>query len=832
MDPEESITLFLKEAGKDPDDSTDRLQASGIVKELDYLPMALTQAAVPIRLKERRLDGFEKSFKKEKLKLMTERRSDNINTTCEYDSVYTSIEWSMQAMISWPKPKALGRALEILQMCAFLHHKDIPEELFNMAPTKRGQGVISGAVDWLHSITSFRRSWGYWETQPKDAKATSLGKTELRKALSCLHFLPDVPPSEQDEPEGNGNLRALGLLDTNALGTYGDKVGVFSMTPMTHEWNRARLDARSGRWARWAVGVALARYINLRPLSDDRRRLLPHVDFFLSTGEPSSIPSGILTYDQSRVASEFSLVYQDNGIYSSALVISEESLQGLSAARGYDDSETLRGMNNTAIVLQKYREHSKAAELAQTAWKKRKEVLGENDEGTLASLSVYAVALHSLGQFSDAEDLTRQCLRARENAAEPDEAAIMNSVNNLASTLRRKGEYQEALGLFRRALEWRELNLGPEHPKTIQTLSDLASALRDAGDVEKAAEPARQAMDSLRRVLGDNHPSTLSSMVGLATILRKLGRIDEAEALSTEAEAGMRQRMGSNNPDTLDSMAELAAACMERGVYDKAAELYQKAMDGYLAHFGEGHADVTRIKANLGFALQKLGRADKAEATYRSALTKLHPMHDDAIKYKLGLAYILVNQNEYEEAQAIYKDVEVCLEKSHPGPHDLKAECSYGLAVLLRSRQQYPEAGENMKRAADMFDQTLGRNSTLALNSRSVYAYLLDLQDRFAEAWVAYEMSAEGYAAVGGPPTPFSEACEQRFSAMKERMAVLGVLAPEGKGFTGAEEGVVSQATPPVAVSGAAGKRKAMIDEPPRETANVKRPRTGATYRF
>jgi tetratricopeptide (TPR) repeat protein len=518
-------------------------------------------------------------------------------------------------------------------------------------------------------------------------------------------------------------------------------------------------------------------------------------------------------------------------------------MEGLKAARGDADPETLRGMNSTAIVLQNYREHSRAAELAQEVWKKRQEVLGENDEDTLASLSTYALALHSLGQFSEAEDLNRHCLAARESTAKPNEAAIMDSANNLAVTLRRKGKYPESLELFRRALEWRELNLRPEHPKTIQTLSDLSSALRDAGEVEKATEPAQKALEILRRVLGDNHPSTLSSMVDLATILRKLGRIDEAEALSTEAEAGMRKRMGSTNPDTLDSMAELAAACMDRGAYGKAAELYQKAMDGYKLHFGEGHADLTRIRANLSFALKKLGRADKAEATYRDALAKLHPMHDDAIKYKLGLAYLLVDQQEYEEATAIYQDIESCLEKSHPGPHDLKAECWYGMAVLLRSRQQYLEAGESMSRAADMFGQTLGRTSTLALNSLSIYAYLLDLQDRFEEAWSVYERSVAGYAVAGGPPTAFSKACEERFEAMKKRMDALGVSAPGGgagasserSSLAGTKEGELSKAISTAADGDPSitGKRRAEpSDEPRRETANVKRPRTGATYRF
>ncbi|KAI1392806.1 P-loop containing nucleoside triphosphate hydrolase protein [Hypoxylon trugodes] len=64
MDPEEGISLFLKEVHEYPNTQGNRLIASDIAKELGYLPLALAHAAVPIRHKRCRLEDYREYFQK------------------------------------------------------------------------------------------------------------------------------------------------------------------------------------------------------------------------------------------------------------------------------------------------------------------------------------------------------------------------------------------------------------------------------------------------------------------------------------------------------------------------------------------------------------------------------------------------------------------------------------------------------------------------------------------------------------------------------------------------------------------------------------------------
>jgi tetratricopeptide (TPR) repeat protein len=834
MDVEQSITLFLKEALKDPDDQSHRREAERIVEELGRLPLALTQAAVPIRRKLCRLEDFREYFNKNKLKLMTTRPLEEEDDTYKY-SVYTSLELSLQTITTRSKEifnvassPGVDRALEILQICSCLHFQDIPEEIFNVAPSRKDQGLVATVLDYIHSVVPFDRLSGRRISPRTIEEATTMDREGIRQALSCIRSLPDTPVAERAEERSNENKDALSLLDSSSLGKFNLDTGLFSIHPLVHEWSLFRLSRREKEWARWSAGVALTHSITWHRLTDSRRRLLSHVDFYLSTGGiGGGSGSGSLTADQARAAAKFALVYQDNGKYPTAQKLSEESLEGVQASLGEDDPNTLRSLNNLAVVLEMQREHGAAAELSRRAWEKRKSALGEKDKDTLESLSNYALSLHGEGYFLEAEKMNRQCLKAREEALGPDTAATIESFNNLALTLLRQSNHGEAVKLLSRALEWREKKLGLEHPDTIQSLGDLAIALRDGSEVEEAAKKGRQALEMRRRVLGNNHPDTLVNMTELASILRKLGHIAEAEGLSKEAETGMKQYLGSTNPDTLDSLNELASACADLGDLEKAEGLYRTVLHGYEKHFSASHSNILRIMTNLGGVLGEREQYDEAEALYRRALAGFlaqhQPDHDDVVKCKISFTYLLMQQDKYDETEVMYRDIEDCLERSHPGPHDLKAECFYSFAIFLRQRKKYEEAEEKAWKAVEAFEKTLGLRSSAVMDSLAILAFLHDLQQKYLEAWPLYRRALDGYAALGGPPTLQSRTCRERFEAMCEQMRSVGIPEPTGKTANADAANAETDQKEP--------SRKRQHEEV--QQANVKRQRTStAAYQY
>ncbi|KAI1409012.1 hypothetical protein F5Y13DRAFT_203995 [Hypoxylon sp. FL1857] len=773
MDPHEGITLFLTEALRDPENQQHRLIAADIAQELGYLPLALAHAAVPIRHKWCRLSDYKEYFAANKQRLMKDITMQYENEAYDY-SVYTCFMGSVETMRALQKGSVVNRALEILQICAYLHFRDIPEELFDVALSRQDHSFTARLWDYTLSFSPFRGLKNRISYLSAGGSAAPEDSARIAQALSCIPSLPSTPNADNSVASSHENKEALALLDSNALGHYDADSGLFSIHPLFHEWNNIRLVKRQAQWARRSAGVALANFIARDCFKDSRKRLLPHLDFYLRSDNSDELRPIGLTTDQSRIAANFALAYQDSGIYTTAQIIKEVSLKGLRNSLGAQHPETLGSMNSMAILLDKKREHSKAAEFSQRAWEGRKKVLGCRQKDTLESLSIYALSLHRLGRFSEAERLHRQCLEDREETLGPDTAATIDSVINLALTLLRQGDHEAAIKLLNRALKWREQNLGAEHRDTIQTTVELAVALRDAGKMEKAMSVGRNSLEMLRQVLGDGHPDTLVGMTNLATILQRLGYVEEAERLSNDAIAGMTHHMGSNNPNTLESLTSLASVYSLQGKVEKAEELYRTVLRGYEMHFDENHGDVLRVMNSFGRVLRLGGKCDEAESLYKRALAgflaKHHPEHVDVVKCKLSFATLLDHQRRYKESESLYQDIDSSLKAAHPRNDYLNAECSYGLSICLRNLGRLEEAVEQAQQAADGFTKVHGPDSLTVMDSLASLAYLLGLQKKHAKAWSVFQKALAGYSTLGGPFTPTSNICQRRFEEMRKEM--------------------------------------------------------------
>ncbi|KAI0149819.1 hypothetical protein F4776DRAFT_603310 [Hypoxylon sp. NC0597] len=782
MDPHEGITLFLTEALKDPENQQHRLVAADIAEELGYLPLALAHAAVPIRHKLCRLSDYKEYFATNKQRLMKDPLMQYENDTYKH-SVYTCFMGSIDTIRVVQNGSVVHRALEILQICAYFHFRDIPEELFDVAPSRRDNTLAVKLLDYILSFSPVRRL-ERWLSGPSPTERTMVeDRQRIVQALGSIPSPSETPKAENSNISSHENRKALALLDSNSLGHYDPDTRLFSVHPLFHEWNKIQLIYREAQWARWSAGTALANFAGRDRFKGSRQRLLSHIDFYLQSDNGDEPKSASLAVDQSRVAANFALVYQDSGIYTTANIISEESLRGLQDSLGAQHPETLRSLNNMAVLLDKKREHAKAAELSRQAWEGRKLIVGERHNDTLESLSIYALSLYRLGHFSEAERLHRQCLETREQTLGPDTAGTIDSVINLALALLRQSNHEEGIELLNRALRWREQNLGAEHRDTIQTTVELATALRDAGKTEMAARVGRGSLEKLRRVLGNTHPDTLVGMTNLATILQKLGHVAEAERLSTDAIAGMTQHMGSTNLNTLLSMESLASIYSLQGRVEEAEKLYRTVLSGYETHFDENHADILSIMISFGRVLRLGGKCDEAEALYQRALAgflaKHHPEHIDVIKCKLNFATLLGHRGRHKEAEILYNDVDSCLKASHPRNDYLNAECSYCLSICLRNLGRLSDAVEKAKQAANYFTKVHGAESLAVMDSLASLAYLFSLQKKHAEAWSVFQEALHGYSALGGPPTVGSTICGERFEEMCKEMKKMGIPQPQ-----------------------------------------------------
>ena len=105
--------------------------------------------------------------------------------------------------------------------------------------------------------------------------------------------------------------------------------------------------------------------------------------------------------------------------------------------------------------------------------------------------------------------------------------------------------------------------VGDEGLHTIQFRNNLASAYRTVGRLDEAIEQYAQALSGLERAWGPDHESTMRIRYFLASAYREAGRVGEAIPLLERVLAGLEQSRGAEHPDTVTVCENLADARQE-----------------------------------------------------------------------------------------------------------------------------------------------------------------------------------------------------------------------------------------------------------------------------
>jgi tetratricopeptide (TPR) repeat protein len=264
------------------------------------------------------------------------------------------------------------------------------------------------------------------------------------------------------------------------------------------------------------------------------------------------------------------------GDYGKAVLWQREGLEATERLLGKEHPETLTSVNNLALLLMDQGDYEPVGPLYRRALEARERVLGKEHPDTLTSVNNLAVWFKYKGDYAQAEPLYRRALEARERVLGKDHPDTLASVNNLAMLFDGQGDYAQAESLLRRALEAQERVLGKEHPDTLNSVNNLAGLLDSQGDYGKAEPLFRRALKGKDRVLGENHPDTLVTLQNLTDLLSKAGRSDESAALRREY---ITRTKGAEVSAAPLAFRELALECYRDGDYSRAEQLLRRIVE-------------------------------------------------------------------------------------------------------------------------------------------------------------------------------------------------------------------------------------------------------------
>ncbi|KAF4637077.1 hypothetical protein G7Y89_g980 [Cudoniella acicularis] len=239
----------------------------------------------------------------------------------------------------------------------------------------------------------------------------------------------------------------------------------------------------------------------------------------------------------------YSIAYQQ---YSESLAL-QERLQESNVK--LEHSDMLCNRNSLAVVLDKQGKYDEAEKMHRQVLEAREQILGPEHPDTLSSINNLAVVLRSLHKFGEAEKMYQQLLEVKGQILGPKHPDTIKTMNNLGVLLNCQGKYEEAEEIHRRALDLRD---SPKYPDTLTSMNNLALVLLNQGKYEEAEEMQRETLDRREKVLGVEHPNTLTAVYNLACLCRIRKHYNDASILYQRAYAGFQKTFGPDHPATLD----------------------------------------------------------------------------------------------------------------------------------------------------------------------------------------------------------------------------------------------------------------------------------------
>ncbi|KAH8651688.1 hypothetical protein BGZ61DRAFT_406278 [Ilyonectria robusta] len=502
--------------------------AADLVRVLNYMPLAITQAAAFINRRAPRtsipayLDEFRRSDKK-KASLLNKDAGDLRRDESASNSVV--ITWQITfEQIRRERPSAA----DLLSFMSFFNPQGIPKFVLQAYACDHGED----------------------------------NEDDLDEDLETLRGYSLVAVTADRE-----------IFEMHALVQFCTRVWLSSFGDM-QQWEREFLKVMSdqypfGEYDNWA----------------ECQRLDPHIEAIVKE-EPGD-SKDVLKW--ARLLTNAGLYRWMKGRYEEAEEMDRRALGTRERVLGREHPHTLASVSNLASVLRRQGKYEEAEQMNRRALEWYEKVLGREHPYTLASVHNFALVLRYQGKYEEAEQVNWRALKAREKVLGREHPDTLASVYNLASVLQNQGKYEEAEQMHRQVFEWYEKVLGREHPHTLASVSNLASVLRRQGKYEEAEQMNRRALEWYEKVLGREHPYTLASVHNFALVLRYQGKYEEAEQVNWRALKAREKVLGREHPDTLASVYNLAYLFHRQACFSQAAKLYEKACSGYVQILGSDH---------------------------------------------------------------------------------------------------------------------------------------------------------------------------------------------------------------------------------------------------
>ncbi|KAJ7737792.1 hypothetical protein DFH07DRAFT_892912 [Mycena maculata] len=502
MEEADAVKLLLTSAAQDVTESKEKI-AVEIVQELSCLPLAIIQAGSFIS-ESGALNSYLTLFRQNQARLLSKKPAQSHDDYA--GTVYTTWQISFDRLT--------GAAQTLLQLCSFLHHQGIFEQIFSLASayTFPSYGPSKDELQRpMEFLSPFLGSDGDWDS---------------------LRFI-----------EVTNELQAYSLIN------FDPETGLFSIHPLVHGWSRSTLTSEKEYHDSMVaiVGMTIRRMSSLA-LEPASPWLMPHIDSL----------RGSEIYVNPDFNDAFASIYRYSKRPAEATKINNVILQKRREILGDDHPDTLISMWNLATSYNHIHQPKKAEELLLVLLEKRKRTLGDNHLHTVQVMAEMSIVCNQLGQLQRAKELQVVVLKKYKEILGEDHPDTLRAMGNLAWLYLNLGQFHSSAELQAVVLEKRKRILGEDYPATLYTMAGLALAYRSLGQLDKAVELQTVVLEKRRIVHGEDHPEIPIAMRNLAVTYYQLGQFNKAEVLMVDVLKKEKESLGGDHPQIQETIQFLA----------------------------------------------------------------------------------------------------------------------------------------------------------------------------------------------------------------------------------------------------------------------------------
>ncbi|KAF2867747.1 hypothetical protein BDV95DRAFT_597949 [Massariosphaeria phaeospora] len=322
-----------------------------------------------------------------------------------------------------------------------------------------------------------------------------------------------------------------------------------------------------------------------------------------------------------QLASRVSRYLQILGRYAEAKRFATEALRISTFGTGPKSMRALICQRNLAVIERHLGNLHVYADTIGDVLTSQLDLLDDDeDPAIISTLNQKGLSLQSQGNYTEAIVHHDQTIAICEMLYGEDDPRTLDQMHNLALAHLGQAQYTKALNILQTVLDGMEEIHGLQHIKTLVALANKGCVLQGLQRWDEAAQQLEQALSGLAQLFDAAHPHAIAWKANLAQIHRQRGDLPQAERTTREVLQSHQARFGSAHPTTLHMHRNLAILLQCQKRYGEAEHVYLRVLRGRQKNLHRTHPDTMASMFDLCVVYQCQARYGEALELARMVL--------------------------------------------------------------------------------------------------------------------------------------------------------------------------------------------------------------------